>query len=210
MKAEKEIVNFIVYFVPFIVHYFDKINAGGFLLYEISPLPTSSLYSSTTTLGPSCFVRSGVPGTYDCINLDPLPVLIDGNLGGILSPPNVSVIHAWRRSQRDVSVVFRYSSAVQVRHIRLYFYHVPSMSIGLPDVALSAAGTSYVYHVTGNQELNQTDARRRMIVLSFTNTVSSQNNYGIVFTFGTTNKVEWLLLSEVELCTEPSEGKCIE
>ncbi len=187
-----------------------KLIAGGFLLYEISPSPTSSPFSSTTTLGPSCFERLGIPGIYECFNLDPLPVLIDGYLGGIPSPPNVSAIHAWRRSQGVVRVVFRYSSVAQVRHIKLYFYHIPSMGIGLPDVALSAAGTSQDYHVTGNQELNQTDARRRMIVLSFTTSFLSQNNYGIVFTFGTSSKVEWLLLSEVELCTEPSEGKCIE
>ncbi len=213
MKAEKEIVNFIVYlvFVPFMVHYFDKTNAGGLSLYECSPLPTSSPYSSTTTLGPSCFERPGVPGTYDCFITDPLPVLTDGNVGGISSPPNASTIHAWKRSQGDVSIIFRYSSAAQVRHIRLSFYHIPSMGIGLPDVALSFSGTSQEYHVTGNQELNQTDARRRMIVLSFTNTLVSVNNYyGIVFTFGTSSKVDWLLLSEVELCTEPSEDKCIE
>ncbi len=187
-----------------------KLIAGGIILYEISPLPTSSPFSSSTTLGPNCFERPGIPGTYDCFNVDPLPVLVDGNLGGISSPPNASTIHAWKRPQGDVSIIFRYSSAAQVRHIRLYFYHIPFMGIGLPDVALSAASTSQEYHVTGNQELNQTDARRRMIVLSFTNTLVSVNNYGIVFTFGTSSNVEWLLLSEVELCTEPIEGKCIE
>ncbi len=187
-----------------------KLIAGGLSLYEISTLPTSSPFSSSFTLGPNCFERPGTPGTYECYNVDPLPVLIDGYLGGIPSPPNVSAIHAWRRSQGDVRVSFRYSSAIRVRHIRLYFYHIPSMGIGMPDVALSAASTSQEYHVTGNQELNQTDARRRMIVLSFTNTLVSVNNYGIVFTFGTSSNVEWLLLSEVELCTEPSEGKCIE
>ncbi len=187
-----------------------KLIAGGLSLYEIYTLPTSSPFSSSPTLGPNCFERPSFPGTYDCFSVDPLPVLIDGNLGEIPSPPNVSTIHAWRRSQGDVRVVFRYSSAAQVRHIQLYFYHIPSMGIGLPDVALSAAGTSQYYHVTGNQELNQTDARRRMIVLSLIDTFVSQNNYGIVFTFGTSSNVEWLLLSEVGLCTEPSEGKCIE
>ncbi len=174
--------------------------------YGISPHPTSPPFTSTTTLGPSCFESSSIPGTFECSILDPLPVLSDRNLGGIPSPPNVSAIHAWRRSQGVVSITFRYLPAALIRHIRLYFYHDPSMGIGLPDVALSAASTSQVYHVTGNQELNSSDARRRMVVLSFINTMISENNYGITFTFGTSSKVDWILLSEVELCTELSGG----
>ncbi len=178
-------------------------------MYEFSPSTTSDPFTNTTTiLGPNCFERPGVPGTFDCFKTDPLPVLVDGNLGGISSPPNASAIHAWKRSQGDVRVTFRYSSAAPVRHIRLYFYHVPSVGIGLPDVALSTSMTSLEYHVTGNQEFNSSDARRRMVVLSFANTFTPVLRYNIEFTFGSSSKVDWLLLSEIELCTEPDEGMC--
>jgi len=60
--------------------------------------------------------------------------------------------------------------------------------------------------VTGNQNLNSTDNRRRNVVLSFTNTAVRTVDFEIVFPFKTSTIIDWLLLSEVELCTQIDGG----
>ena len=170
-----------------------------------SPLPTTDPFSNTDTLGPSCLPNPSIGNRLEChSNVRPPPILLDGVIGQEQGPPNVSTISAWNRSQSTVTIKFLTSSQVQVRHIRLYFYNIPSMNIGLPQVTLIAGGPQE-YFVTGNQNLNSTDNRRRNVVLSYTNSLVMTNTFDIVFGFTRTD-IDWLLLSEVELCTQIAGG----
>ena len=171
-----------------------------------SPLPTTDPFSNTDTLGPGCSRNPSAGNRLEC-HQALRPILLDGVTGQEQGPPNVSTISAWRRSQSTVTVTFINSSPVQLRHIRLYFYNIPSMNIGLPEVTLMAGGPQE-YFVTGNQNLNSTDNRRRNVILSYTNTFM-RDTFEIVFGFTNRTEIDWLLLSEVELCRSIDGGLSI-
>ena len=178
---------------------------GGALFYVSSLQPTTDPCSNTDTLGPGCLPNPSAGNILEC-HQALRPILLDGVIGQEQGPPNVSTINAWSKFQSTVTITFVTSSPVQVRHIRLYFYNIPSMNIGLPEVTLIAGGPQE-YFVTGNQNLNSTDNRRRNVVLSFTNMVMT-NTFEIVFGFTRTD-IDWLLLSEVELCIQIDGGLSI-
>ena len=171
----------------------------GELFYESSPQPTTDPFSNTDTLGPGCTPNPSAGNNLECHSAL-RPILLDGVIGQEEGPPNISTISAWNRSQSTVSITFVTSDIVQVRHIRLYFYNIPSMNIGLPEVTLISGGLQPDYHVTGNQHLNSFIDRRRNVILSYTEMVMT-NTFEIIFEFVTTD-VDWLLLSEVELCQQ--------
>ena len=134
-----------------------------------SPQPATDPFSNTDTLGPGCSPNPSAGNRLECHSvLKPPPILLDGVKGQEQSPPNVSIINAWSRSQSTVTITFITSPPVQLHHIRLYFYNIPSMNIGLPEVTLMAGGPQE-YFVTGNQNLYSTDNRRKNVVLSYTN-----------------------------------------
>ena len=168
------------------------------LFYVSSPLPTTDPFSNTDTLGPGCFINPSAGNRVECHSAF-RPILLDGVIGQKEGPPNISTISAWSRSQSTVSITFRSADVVQVRHIRLYFYNIQSMNIGLPEVTLMAGGPQD-YHVTGNQHLNSIDSRHRKAILSYTRMVMT-NTFEIIFGFNRTD-IDWLLLSEVELCQQ--------
>ena len=161
-----------------------------------SPQPTTDPFSNTDTLEPGCTNNPSADNRLECHGAL-RPILLDGVIGQKEGPPNIITISAWSRSQSTVSITFVTSAIVQVRHIRLYFYNIPSKNIGLPEVTLMAGGPQD-YHVTGNQHLNSIDNRRRDVILSYTRMVMT-NTFEIIFGFIRTD-VDWLLLSEVELC----------
>ena len=171
----------------------------GTLIYVYSSQPTTDPFSDTNTLGPGCIPNPSAGNRLECHSAF-RPILLDGVIGQEEGPPNVSTISAWSRSQSTVSITFITSAIVQVRHIRLYFYNIPSMNIGFPEVTLRARGPQTDYHVTGNQHLNSIENRRRNVILSYTRMVMT-NVFEIIFGFITTD-VDWLLLSEVELCEQ--------
>ena len=179
---------------------------GGALFYVSSPQQTTDPFSNTDTLGPGCLPIPSAGNRLEC-HQALRPILLDGVIGQEQGPPNVSTISAWSRSQSTVTVTFVISSIVQVRHIRLYFYNIPSMNIGLPEVTLIAGGLQE-YLVIGNQNLSSTDNRRRNFILSYTNDMVMTNTFQIVFGF-TRIDVDWLLLSEVEFCQSIDGGLSI-
>ena len=173
----------------------------------LNPIPALYPFTNMNTVGPGCS-RNPATGNFECSVVGNIhPVLIDGQLGSEESPPNASSINAWSRTQgQTVTVTFLYTVSPAVRHVHLYFYHIPSMGIGLPDVRLVADGQPQPYYVTGNQNLSSTDARRRNVVLSFAGTITAQSRFTVNFDFSEDSNVDWLFLSELELCTEPNRG----
>ena len=180
---------------------------GGLLNFVLNPIPTLDPFTNVNTVGPGCSNNPST-GNFECsvvVNIH--PVLIDGQLGSEESPPNVSSINAWSRTLGPrVTIAFVYTSSHAVRHVHLYFYHIPSMGIGLPDVRLEVGGQPQPYYATGNQNLNSTDARRRNVILSFAGTITAGSRFTVNFDFSKDSNVDWLLLSEVQLCTEPNRG----
>ena len=88
-------------------------------------------------------------------------------------------------------------TVVTVRGINLYFYNIPSRNIGLPyDTVLS----SFSSFIEGNQDLSQNDNQLRNVTLIPSGTFEIKR-FSIWFSFSNIDKIVWLLLTEVELCT---------
>ena len=120
-------------------------------------------------------------------------ILGDGDYG---TPAlNVTAVHAWNKTVR---IIFHLSTVVRVRGINLYFYNIPSRNIGLPyETVLSSSSSSFI---EGNQELSQNDNQLRNVTLIPRATIESKR-FSIRFNFSNIDKIDWLLLTEVELCT---------
>ena len=131
-------------------------------------------------------------------------VILDGDLG---FQPNTSsaLFFAWNRSSQAVSITVRYFPSVTIRHVQLFFYNKPSMGIGFPDITL-ASSSILPHYITGNQHLRSDDEGRRNVTLSLVDTTDLIANLTINFNFSDYNRVDWLLLSEVQICQQPISG----
>ena len=122
-------------------------------------------------------------------------ILGDGDYG---TPAlNVTAVHAWNKTVR---ITFHSPTSVRVRGVNLYFYNIPSRNIGLPydtDVTSNPGIPSFI---EGNQELSQNDNQLRNVTLIPRATING-NKFSIKFRFSNIDKIDWLLLTEVELCT---------
>ena len=107
---------------------------------------------------------------------------------------NTTFVHAWNT---NVNIEFGFPLAVTVEGINLYFYNIPSRNIGLPyDTVLS----SFPSFIEGNQDLSQNDNQLRNVTLIPTETLMD-SSFTIQFRFSNIDKIDWLLLTEVEICT---------
>ena len=135
----------------------------------------------------------------------PLPKgrLADGDLGP--ADLDMGAVHAWNES---VNILFDLVATTRVTALNLYFYNIPSMGSGLPyeielfrtETNLFTNPVSISYTITGNQDLSQEDNMLRNITLVDTSGESDYRYFWITFTFSTMNRIDLLLLSEVELC----------
>ena len=170
--------------------------------YQLTPRPPAE------TIPSGCME---FPGNLVC---DPSSPLLDGDKGSEENPIN-SEIHSWNSSlSPSVTIEFTQNRGtpqpITIRHFNLFFYHTPSMGIGLPDVQLkgvsSGTRTPLPYLITGNQDLSKDDDRRRNITLSMLSP-SGYNRYELTFDFNVNlNGISEMLLSEIELCGSPPSG----
>ena len=127
-------------------------------------------------------------------NCTDMAVLGDGDYG---TPAlNVNAVHAWYKTV-TVVIVFRFSTSVRVRGINLYFYNIPSRNIGLPYDTYLTSSPSFI---EGNQDLSQNENQLRSVTLIPSRTIDN-DRFAIKFSFSNIDKIDWLLLTEVELCT---------
>ena len=155
-----------------------------------------------------------------CVDVGPNTHICPGN--GLLEDNDIgsadldtSKVFAW---DREVSIAFTFAPT-KVNHVNLFFYNIPSSGIGLPPAELYWGITdaffpeNFLSHViVGNQDLSQDDRTPRNVSLVVT---TDQNNtqipdyrhFGIRFTFPETSLIDWILLSEVQLCRDA--GVCI-
>ena len=95
--------------------------------------------------------------------------------------------------------------------ITLYFYNVPTKGIGLPheielmwgrDVLVANNPLEHV--ILGNQDLRLDDNVLRNVTIAATTTcVIPYTSIGMIFHFSEKNDIRWLLLSQIEICSEP-------
>ena len=165
------------------------------------------MYNNSPTTGPNCFLNLGTlscPGDV---------VLLDNDTGS--AELDTSKVFAW---DREANITFTIPPSTKVRHVNLFFYNIPSSRIGLPPAELFWSNTLREYNplshaIVGNQDLSQDDRTLRNVSLVVTTDQDSILDYKylrIRFTFpAETSLIDWILLSEVQLCGEAGSYVCI-
>ena len=172
--------------------------------YTTAPIPIA--YNNSPTAGPGC-VDGG--GTLSCSGD---VSLLDNDTGS--TELDTNKVFAWNR---EVNIAFAISPT-KVRQVNLFFYNIPSSGIGLPPAELFWSNRNptnpenLLSHViVGNQDLSQDDRNLRSVSLVVTTDQDGAVDYTffrIRFTFpAETNLIDWILLSEVQLCGEA--GLCV-
>jgi len=142
------------------------------------------------------------------VNLDcgSTSLLVDNDTGS--AELDTSKVFAW---DREVNISFTVPLG-KVKQVNLFFYNIPSSGIGLPPAELfwSVVPLSQYnplsHVILGNQDLSQDDRTLRNVSLVVTTDLSSITDYTsfrIHFTLpAETSLIDWILLSEVQLCGE--------
>ena len=123
---------------------------------------------------------------------------IVGDESGTLSP---AAFHAWNNDSRNN---FEHTTAA-VRKLNLFFYHNPSMEIGLPQFTFTTTdsvllgGSPLQYTLLGNQDLSSGDATVRNVTFALTTT---QSNTFFHIQFAMTSEIHQFAVSEVQLCSD--------
>ena len=124
---------------------------------------------------------------------------------------DLSSTFAWNR---DVTITAALSPAVRVTAVNLFFYNIPSLGIGLPhEIELNWGNTNPVFApfrlghaVLGNSDLSQEDNTTRNVTIAAiadtNDDVTDYTAFSITFRFSDANPIRWLILSEVEICTD--------
>ena len=113
----------------------------------------------------------------------------------------VGAFHAWNTDSR---INFEHTTAA-VRQLNLFFYHNPSMGIGLPQITYittgspSLTGTPLQYTLLGNQDLSSGDATVRNVTIALTTTKS---NTFFHIQFAITSEIHQFAVSELQLCSD--------
>ena len=173
--------------------------------YRTSPFPVA--YNNSPTIVPGCLLDG------DSLSCGGGTLLIDNDIGS--ADLNTSKVFAW---DREVSIAFATSAPTKVRQVNLFFYDIPSSEIGLPPAELFWSNTnpfnpnvSLSHVIVGNQDLSQDDSILRNVSLVVTTNQDNNPDYRylrIRFTFpAETSLIDWILLSEVQLCGEA--GMCV-
>ncbi len=174
---------------------------GSLSSYALTPSPVDPNTGDDISNPAGCFVSNGV---LTCTSNAPF---IDGDTGLVDNYTSAGV-HAWNQMSQSITIRYRYTTAVQIRHISLFFYNSPSAGIGLPDITLSAGGNELDYYITNNEELSQADINRRHnVILSLVSIPTATTIYSIVFTFAEDSNINLLIMSELNLCMTPSTSK---
>ena len=169
------------------------------------PKPTISPLTSAINLK-GCF--ENLNENINDLKCLPDGILTDGKVGP-LQHPNGSMFFAWNKKSRTVQIQMVYRSNIQIRHVNIFFYNIPTVHVGLPDVSISVDGLNRITYLTNNQHLSSEDNMRRNVSLSFENHLIVGNIFDITFTFNDDSNVDWLLLSELQLCLQPSNGMVV-
>jgi len=173
-------------------------------IYTTTPVPVA--YNNSPTTVPGCIPSAG---TLLC----PANVLLFDNETGC-AELDTSKVFAW---DSEVNITFSFALS-KVRQANLFFYNIPSIGIGLPPAELfwdnadpSNPDNPLSHVIVGNQDLSQDDRTLRNVSLVVTtdqNDIADYRFFRIHFTFlAETSLIDWILLSEIQLCGEA--GMCV-
>ena len=169
----------------------------------LEPFPGDFFGNSTRPEGSSCI---SLTNEIICTDVNDT-VFTDGIVGdetGTLSP---AAFHAWNTDSR---INFEYTTAA-VRQLNLFFYHNPSLGIGLPQFTFITTGslaltdTPLQYTLLGNQDLSSGDATVRNVTIALTTTKS---NAFFHIKFAMTSEIHQFAVSEVQLCSDAGNNNC--
>jgi hypothetical protein len=150
------------------------------------------------------------PGT-DCITCPASDAAIGDGGRQPTSLTDLNSTFAWNQ---DVTITIGFTTPVQVTAVNLFFYNIPSMGIGLPHeielnwgTVLILVDNSLGHAVLGNSDLSQEDNTTRNVTIAVIagdrGDVTPYAALSITFRFSDDNAIRWLILSEVEFCTDP-------
>ena len=120
---------------------------------------------------------------------------------------------AWSNNSNITITRVGTDTLVQLRSMKVYFYHDRTVGAGLPQFNLSGSnseitpGTPIPYAILGNQDLSVGDAQVRNVTLALllgTDTVVG-NRFHIQFFL--MSGIQLFAISEIELCTDA--GTCM-
>ena len=173
---------------------------------------TDTAPDTTDSIASRCFVSALVvtcQGPADEVSAK----LADGDLGPV--DLDVSAVHAWNESfSIDPQLCSTNTPSVTVTAVNLFFYNIPSMGVGLPpDIELFYGNNAQVdiritnFTILNNQDLNQEDNQRRNVTLVVTDSnVPIYGFFRVQFGFSESHPIDWMLLSEIQLCTGTPPG----
>ena len=165
----------------------------------MNPVPV--VYKSSPTTGPRCIQSQ------ESLICQGDTALFDRDTGS--AELDTSKVFAW---DREVNIAFTIPPT-KVRQVNLFFYNIPSSGIGLPPAELFWSNNDPLnpdgplsHAIVCNQDLSQDDRTLRYISLVVTTDQDSTPDYRylrIRFTLpAETNLIDWILLSEIQLCGE--------
>ena len=136
----------------------------------------------------------------------PTERLGDEVLGSQTLDDGTFVGHAW---DQTVSISFTFTTMVTtyVEGLNLYFYNIPSRRIGLPyNIRITSPSSDHPYQLEGNDDLTLDDNGQRSVTLipELLSLTPTSDTFTIIFKFSNTKQIDWLLLTEVEICISVS------
>ena len=125
----------------------------------------------------------------------PAAILGDGDRG--TTALNVTAVHAWNM---NVSITFIFPTPMCIQGVNVYFYKNSTMNVGLPyDIGLTIPSG---FTIEGNQDLSQNDCQLcNVTLIPNASTLKEFQRFTVRFRFSNKDKIDWLLLTEVEICT---------
>ena len=156
------------------------------------------------------------PGLTGCFGNDPATCQASRTAigDGSRQPASLTDLSSTFAWNQEVTITAGLSPAVRVTAVNLFFYNIPSMGIGLPhEIELNWGSMNQAFAnnrlglaVLGNSDLSQEDnTTRNVTIAAMADTNDDMTDYtafSITFRFSEANPIRWLILSEVEICTD--------
>ena len=110
----------------------------------------------------------------------------------------------------EADIDFLLSESTELASLELYFLNYPSQRIGLPAIELFSfddiidqSGTRISYVLNNNDVLSSTDNIRRKVTLAIlaNQNLGSYSRLRINFSYTGVSDIDWLFLSEINLCS---------
>ena len=158
---------------------------------------------------------TGGPGlpTSGCSGTSPVNCLASATpIGdGVCEPTSLTDLSSTLAWNQDVTIIIGLNTLTRVRGVNLFFYNIPSIGVGFPHEIELMWGDNTVlvdnplrHAVLGNSDLSQSDntTRNVMIAVLPNNIGDEYRAVSITIRFPDASRIRWLILSEVEICTE--------